>query len=77
MVRFIPLYNFIKVGDCVSVNFNNSMFTLCSCAVVEHVPIDTGDSWIFTDNNTNEIHYVSEGCTISKINTDNTLNNRD
>ena len=59
--------DFIKVGDCVSVNFNGAQLTLCRSAVVEYMPVATGDSWIFKDNNTNQIHYVNEGCTISKI----------
>lgn len=59
--------DFIKVGDCVSVNFNNAQITLCHTAVVEYIPVSTGDSWVFRDNDTNQIHYVSEGCTISKI----------
>ncbi len=59
--------DFIKVGDCVSVNFNDARLTLCHRAVVEHIPVATGDSWVFKDNDTNQIHYVSEGCTISKI----------
>lgn len=60
--------DFIKVGDCVAVNFNSSMITLCATAVVEYIPVATGDSWVFKDDNTGQIHYVSEGCTISKIN---------
>jgi hypothetical protein len=60
----------INKGDHVSVNFNNAQFTLCSRAIVEHVPVATGDSWIFTDNDTNQVHYVSEGCTISKLEVD-------
>ena len=59
--------DFIKVGDCVSVNFNNSQMTLCHTALVEYIPVATGDSWVFRDENTNQVHYVSEGCTISKI----------
>jgi hypothetical protein len=59
----------IKVGDCVAVNFNNAQITLSHCAVVEHIPVATGDSWVFRDDNTGQLHYVSEGCTISKIET--------
>lgn len=55
----------IKVGDVVSVNFNNAQITLCHTAIVKYVPCATGDSWVFEDNNTGQIHYVSEGCTIS------------
>ena len=59
--------DFIKEGDCVSVNFNNAHLTLSFCAVVMRKPVATGDSWVFEDNNTGQIHYVSEGCTISKL----------
>ena len=58
---------FIEIGDCVSVNFNGAQITLCHRATVEHIPCATGDSWIFKDNDTNQIHYVNEGCTVSKI----------
>jgi hypothetical protein len=56
----------IQVGTYVSVHFHASQFTLCEKAEVMHVPIATGDSWIFKDLHTNDIHYVSEGCTITK-----------
>ena len=57
--------NEINVGDIVSVNFNSSQYTLCKEAEVIRVPVATGDSWVFkTDTGT--IHYVSEGCTITK-----------
>jgi len=58
----------IKCGDTVAVNFNNAQFTLCSKATVLYMPVATGDCWHFRDNETGIIHYVSEGCTISKIN---------
>ncbi len=57
--------NEIKIGDMVSVNFNNAQITLCKNAEVLHIPCDTGDSWQFRDVDTNEIHYISEGCTIT------------
>lgn len=56
----------IDVGDEVSVNFNNAQATLCRRACVEYVPGASGDSWVFTDLDTDEVHYVSEGCTITK-----------
>ena len=62
--------NRIEVGDVVSVNFHNIQFTLCFRAKVEYVPCSMCDGWIFRDVNTNEIHYVSEGCTITKIQED-------
>ena len=57
--------NIIEKGDIVSVNFNNSRVTLSSRAEVLYHPCATGDSWIFKDIESGEIHYVSEGCTIS------------
>jgi len=57
----------IKVGDLVHVDFNNAQFTLCSRAVVHYKPQATGDSWIFEDCDNGKIHYVSEGCTITKL----------
>jgi hypothetical protein len=59
----------IKVGDRVRVCFNNAHWTLTHCAVVEYMPCVAGDSWVFRDDNTGQIYYVSEGCTISKIET--------
>jgi len=55
----------IKKGDFVSVNFNNVMFTLTKRAKVLYVPCQPGDSWIFEDSHTGDIHYVSEGCTVT------------
>ena len=57
----------IKENDRVLVNFNNVQYTLCRKAKVLHVPCATGDSWQFEDLNTGDIHYVSEGCTVSKL----------
>ena len=57
----------IHVGDLVHVDFNNSRFTLCHEAIVLYKPTATGDSWVFKDKRTGEIHYVSEGCTITKL----------
>lgn len=56
----------IQEGDIVTVSFNSSQFTLCNTAEVIHIPVATGDSWIFCDMDTDDIHYVSEGCTITK-----------
>lgn len=56
----------IKVGDIVIVNFHNCGFTLSSNATVLGRPCATGDSWIFKDNDSMDIHYVSEPCTITK-----------
>lgn len=57
----------IKEGDIVCVNFHGICFTLCPKAIVYHVPQATGDSWIFKDTETNQVHYVSEGCTVSLL----------
>ena len=59
--------NNINIGDHVRVKFNNAQVTLCHRAIVEYKPIATGDSWIFTDIITSQTHYVSEGCTITKL----------
>jgi len=57
--------NNIATGDIVTVNFNGSQSTLCKRAEVLHIPAATGDSWHFRDLDTNQLHYVSEGCTIT------------
>jgi hypothetical protein len=57
----------IDIGDIVKVNFHNAQFTLCKNAKVLYKPCATGDSWIFEDVDTGKVHYVSEGCTITKI----------
>jgi hypothetical protein len=57
----------IEEGDLVAVDFNNVSLTLSLKAEVLHIPVATGDSWIFSDIATDKIHYVSEGCTITLI----------
>jgi hypothetical protein len=56
----------INIGDTVSVNFNNAQTTLCKNAKVICIPCAPGDSWVFEDQDNEKIHYVSEGCTITK-----------
>lgn len=56
----------LKPGDIVTVNFNNAQITLCHEAALISTPCATGDSWIFKDVRTGWLHYVSEGCTVSK-----------
>ena len=56
----------IKVGDLVQVNFNGAELTLCHEAVVLNVPCAGGDSWVFRSTSDGCLHYVSEGCTVSK-----------
>jgi len=59
----------IEIGDHVSVNFNNSQYTLCPMAEVINKPCATGDSWVFKDliSKDETIHYVSEGCTVTLL----------
>lgn len=56
----------IEIGDIVRVEFNNSQVTLCKAATVVSKPGQPGDWWIFHDDKTGFLHYISEGCTISK-----------
>ena len=58
----------IKIGDIVSVNFYCVGVTLTSRAEVVYIPKRPGDGWVFKDANTGQVHYVSEGCTISPLN---------
>lgn len=60
--------NGIKEGDLVHVDFNGAQLTLCHEAEVLYMPCQTGDSWVFRDTATGDLHYVSEGCTITKRN---------
>lgn len=66
-------YDKIEIGDCVSVSFHGSQFTLCRKAIVMAMPIyDYNDkpldnTWIFKDFDDHKIHYVSEGVTVSLI----------
>lgn len=62
----------IKEGNIVTVNFNNIEVTWCAKARVLHVPCATGDSWHLKDIETGVIHYISEGCTISKYENEQT-----
>ena len=57
----------IEKGDLVHVDFNVSKFTLCHETKVLYVPCATGDSWVFKDVKTGQIHNVSEGCTITLL----------
>ena len=57
----------IEVSDIVHVDFNGAQFTLCHSAEVINIPQATGDSWIFKDNATGSMHYVSEGCTVTLL----------
>jgi hypothetical protein len=58
--------NSIQVGDKVFVNFHNCEFTLCADGEVVHIPNATGDSWVIKDSKKGFLHYISEGCTITK-----------
>ena len=57
----------IEKLDTVWINFNNAKFTLSKKAIVLYVPVATGDSWKFQDIDTQQVHYVSEGCTITLL----------
>jgi len=57
----------INIGDLVIVNFNNVQYCLSSRALVLYMPLEQGDCWIFKDQSTGTIYYVSEGCTITKL----------
>jgi hypothetical protein len=56
----------IQIDDTVRVDFHGAQFTLCVRAKVIHIPQASGDSWQFMDLNTGMIHFVSEGCTVSR-----------
>ena len=53
----------------MGVNFIGAQLTLCSRAVVVHVPVATGDSWTFREDD-GTTHEVSEGCTITRLSRD-------
>ena len=57
----------IKIGDLVSVNFNNAQLTLSHEAEVLYIPNATGDSWIFRCIRDDKLHYVNEPCTITLL----------
>lgn len=57
----------LKINDIIRVNFNNVQITLCRKARLLHIPVSLGDSWVFRDMETQQIHYVSEGCTVSSF----------
>lgn len=61
----------INVGDTVRVDFNGAQMTLAHRAEVLYKPLSEGDCWIFRNLDTEEIHYVSEKCTITKRNGQN------
>lgn len=65
--------NSINKGDIVSVGFNNAQYTLCHKAKVLYIPCATGDSWVFENTVDGTLYYVSEGCTITKLNNEATL----
>lgn len=57
----------LKVNDIVHVDFNNAQYTLCPKAILIQIPTQTGESWIFNDFEKKQLHYVSEGCTVTFI----------
>ena len=56
----------IKIGDTVGVHFHGAQMTLCNEARVIYKPCATGDSWVFEDLRTKEIHHISEGVSLTK-----------
>ena len=56
----------IQEGDIVKVKYYSQMWTLTDNGKVLNVPVSTDDSWIIEDMDTGDIHYISEGCTITK-----------
>jgi len=56
----------IKIGDIVSVTFNNSRHTLCKKAIVMYAPSGISDHWYFRDLENNFTYWVSEPCTVIK-----------
>jgi hypothetical protein len=61
----LPEHKIIE-GDIVLVNFHNIGWTLSGRAKVLNVPRATGESWHIKDLETGDIHYISEGCTVTK-----------
>ena len=59
--------NTMRVGDTVRVDFKGAQATLAHRAEVVGMPRATGDSWIFADLSTGDLHYVSEGCTVTLL----------
>jgi len=55
----------LKEGDRIVVNFHNAAFTLVGDGELISMPRATGDSWVVKDAK-GVIHYISEGCTITK-----------
>jgi len=64
--KFAETHPCIEIGDTVVVCFNGAQITLCYYAIVLSVPLGVGDPWVFQDTQTGFLHYVSEGCTVSK-----------
>lgn len=57
----------LEINDIVHVDINNAQMTLCHKARLLRIPAATGDSWIFRNMQTGQLHYVSEGCTVSSL----------
>lgn len=59
----------IKIGDIVNCYSHQGQCTICRKAVVLAISGGPGDSWVFkeTHSDGNYIHYVSEPCTITKV----------
>lgn len=65
--RYDSSTDWLELGDEVCVNFNHSMNTLSSRAVLKCIPFQVGGIWIFKDSHDGTIHYVTEGCTVTLL----------
>ncbi len=55
----------IEIGDIVRVDIHGGHCTIAHAAEVKYMPCHPGDGWTFRNVHTQEIHYVSEGCTVT------------
>lgn len=60
------MQDLINVGDIVTVSVHGGQYTIAHRAQVLYIPCATGDSWHFKCLDSNKLHYVSEGCTVTK-----------
>lgn len=66
----------IEVGDLVRVDINGAQTTVSHAATVLYIPQAAGDSWHFRCNETGDLIYVSESCTITRHATSAAIRNR-
>ena len=58
--------NRIEKGDKVIVRFNGAQYTLIRYGTVLLAPSQAGEGWIVRDEETGDIHDITEGCTVTK-----------